>query len=83
MIEMTCRWYPIEAKLPEVNKEGESGYILLSFENFSLPSIGRYSIDEDGDGNFYEGDEDRTCLSYGLFVNAWMPLPEPYKEVSE
>lgn len=23
------------------------------------------------------------CKSYGLIVNAWMPLPEPYKGVDD
>ena len=49
-------------------------YVLLSFENFSLPCIGRYSEDENG-GNYYCGDEDETLLSQGLIVNGWMPLP--------
>lgn len=54
------------------------GYILLSFANFSNPVIGRYEEDEDGGGNYYIGDE--PCSSQELYVNAWMPLPEPYKE---
>ena len=29
---------------------------------------------------FYPGDEEETYASYGLIVNAWMPLPEPYRE---
>jgi len=74
------RWIPIDEKLPEVDEDGDSDYIFISLENFSLPVIGRYAIDQDGDGSFYEGDEERTLLSYGLFVNAWMPLPKPYRE---
>ena len=57
----------------------DDNYILLSFSNFSIPLIGRYKEDEEG-GAFYIGDEDETCVSQDLFVNAWMPLPEPYKE---
>jgi hypothetical protein len=68
-------WIPIAEKLPE---PGE--YILLSFENFTMADIGRYEKDEDGSGAFYPGDEDESYASIGLFVNAWMPLPEPYKE---
>lgn len=67
------RWIPVEERLPE----GES-YILLSFVNFSLPLVGRYEQDESG-GAFYIGDEDITCVSQGVFVNAWLPLPEPYR----
>ena len=67
------RWIPISEQLPE-----DDGYILLSFENFSIPCVGRYEEDENG-GAFYVGDEGESCSSAGLFVNAWMPLPEPYK----
>ena len=56
------------------------GYVLLYFVNFSNPVIGRYEEDEDGGGNYYIGDENEPCSSQELYVNAWMPLPEPYKE---
>ena len=71
------RWIPVEERLPE-----EDNYILLSFENFSLPLVGRYEADSDGEGAFYLGDCDEgdTCLSENLFVNAWMPLPLPLPE---
>ena len=67
-------WIPVETRFPEDDK-----YVLLSFSNFTLPMIGRYEEDEEG-GAFYLGDEDETCVSQDLFVNAWMPLPEPPKE---
>lgn len=69
------QWIPVEEKLPEQNK-----YILLSFDNFSIPQVGRYEEDEEGNGAFYLGDEEETCISQLLFVNAWMELPEQYKE---
>lgn len=75
-------WIPIEKKLPQVDEYGCSTYILVSFENFSLPDIARYQIDKD-DGAFYPGDEEKSYVSYGLFVNAWMPLPECYKKEGE
>jgi hypothetical protein len=28
----------------------------------------------------FPGNEERSYASFGLFINAWMPLPEPYKE---
>ena len=59
-----------------VPREGD--YILLSLRNFSTPLIGRYEADVEG-GAFYEGDDDKPLTSYGLFVNAWMPLPNPYR----
>lgn len=72
-------WIPCSDQFPD-----NDNYILLSFENFSLPLVGRYEEDEDG-GAFYVGDDDEncTCISCGLFVNAWMPLPEPYKQNDE
>lgn len=69
------KWIPVSERLPE-----DDTYILLSYENFTLPDIGRYEVDKDGNGAFYPGDEDRSCASFGLFVNAWMPMPEPYRE---
>lgn len=68
-------WIPVEERLPEDDR-----YILLSFENFSLPLVGRYEENEKG-GAFYIGDcdEEDTCAQNDLFVNAWKPLPEPYR----
>lgn len=71
-------WIPILERVPETDD-----YILVSFENYNLPDIGRYEADDQGDGAFYPGDEDKTYISYGLFVNAWMPLPESYREDGE
>lgn len=73
-------WIPVDEDLPTVNDDGESGYILLSFENFPNPCIGKYREDEDGGGAFYEGDDDKSLSRYGLIVNAWMPCPERYEE---
>lgn len=69
-------WIPVEERLPE-----EDEYVLMSFENLSLPIIGRYEKDNDGGGAWYAGDADGcdTCSSQDLFVNAWMPLPKPYR----
>ena len=66
-------WIPCSERLPE-----EEEYILLSFASYTGLDIGRYEKDGEND-NFYPGDEEETYASYGLFVNAWMPLPEPYK----
>ena len=68
-------WIPVTEKLPEPET-----YILVSFDNFTLPDIATYRVDDDGSGAFYPGDEDYTYLSVGFYVNAWMPLPEPYKK---
>lgn len=68
-------WIPIAERLPETDD-----YILISFENFNVPQVGRYEADEDGGGEFYPGDEDVSYASVGVVVNAWMPLPEPYRQ---
>lgn len=73
-------WIPCSERLPE-----NDDYILLSFENFSLPLVGRYDKDGEIGGAFYIGDcdGDDTCVSNNLFVNAWQPLPEPYQPKGE
>ena len=68
------QWIPVAERLPEPEK-----LILLSFENFSVPMIGRYT-EINGDGVFFVGDSDESFIEHTLFVNAWMPLPEPYRE---
>ena len=68
------QWIPCSERLPE-----EEEYILLSFANCTGLDIGRYENDGEND-KFYPGDDEKSYSSYGIFVNAWMPLPEPYKE---
>lgn len=74
-IKYRAEWIPVTERFPE-----SETYILVSFKNYILPDIATYRVDEDGSGAFYVGDEDHTYLSLGFFVNAWMPLPEPYHE---
>ena len=78
MKKNTVQWIPVTEQLPESGK-----YVLMSFENFTLPAIGQYEVNDEGDGAWYLGDNDEgdTCCSVGLFVNAWMPLPKAYREV--
>lgn len=73
-------WIPVTERVPE-----NDDYVLMSFENFSLPLVGRYVDDEKLGGAWYLGDcfDEDTCLANDLFVNAWMPLPEPYREDEE
>ena len=60
------KWIPISEHLPED-------------ESYILPDIARYEENDEG-GTFYPGDDEESYSSYGIFVNAWMPLPELYKE---
>lgn len=76
--EKTGGWIPVTERLPEDDK-----YIMISFENSTLPDIGRYEADKDGNGAFYPWDDEKSYVEYDLFVNAWMPLPEPYRESEE
>ena len=66
-------WIPCSERMPE-----DEDYILVSFENSTMPDIARYEENDEG-GTFYPGDDEESYSRYGLFVNAWMPLPEPYK----
>ena len=58
----------------------DNKYVLLSFANFPVPMVGRFEEDPDGGGSYYLGDEEETLLSQDMIVNAWMPLPEPYRD---
>ena len=72
-------WIPISKKLPE-----NDALILLSFENLPLhPSIGRYKRDHDGSGAFYHDTSDTPLNAYGIYVNAWAPLPECYRTIKD
>lgn len=73
--EMVGKWIPVEDT--EHTPENES-YVLVSFSNSSLPDIARYEENEEG-GTYYPGDDEESYSKYGLFVNAWQPLPKPYR----
>ena len=71
----STNWIPVDERLPDQDE-----HILVSFINFSLPMIGRYTVDDDDGGTFRVGDEDESFCEHDLYVNVWMPLPKPYKE---
>ena len=70
-------WIPADMEVPP-----NDNYVLVSFENYNLPDIARYEEDSEG-GAFYPGDEEKSYSSFGLFVNAWQPLQEPYRPESK
>ena len=80
LVERKSEWIPINEKLP-----GKGEYILVSFANegFSLPDIAVYEVDSNENGVFYPADRTVPYSLIGVFVNAWMPLPEPYKQNDE
>lgn len=69
------QWIPVTERLPE-----PESYVLVAFENVTRVDIASYRIDENGDGAFYPGVEDTSYVSVGIFVMAWKPLPEIYRE---
>ena len=73
-IKYRAEWIPVTEWLPETGK-----HVLISFSNFTVPITGRYEEDEEG-GAFFAGDETKSLVSKDIYVNAWMPLPEPYHE---
>ena len=74
---MTFNWIPINQDDPETFPTTDD-YIMLSFENWTLPAIGRFDISPEG-GAFYLGDEDKPCVHYDMIVNAWAPMIDPYR----
>lgn len=76
ILERYPGWIPVEDT--EHTPEDES-YVLVSFSNSSHPDIARYEENDEG-GTYYPGDDEDSYLKYGLFVNAWMPFPELYRE---
>ena len=74
LVERESDWIPCNERTPDTDE-----YVLLSFENYTMAAIGRYEENDEG-GTFYPGDDEKSYSSYGIFVNAWMPLPESYRE---
>ena len=56
-------WIAISESVPDSDR-----FILLSFENYPIPLVGRYVEDDEG-GTFYAGN-DLSLVSQNLFVNA-------------
>lgn len=62
------RWFPVKERLPE-----QEGQYLVSCDTDYGVEVGRFYIDEDGERYFgcdWNDPDD---------IEAWMPLPEPYK----
>lgn len=58
------KWVSVDERYPDNDR-----YILLSFENFTVPQIGRYE-----DNNFYVGNDMVPLIKQDLYVNAWKEI---------
>ena len=54
--------------------------ILLEFENFKTPLVGRFYRDEFGGETYYIEDDDKEASAVGLYVKGWYELPKPHSE---
>lgn len=73
------RWIPVSESLPALDEDGYSIYVLVSFGLLTQTGIGQCR-EIDGQVHWYLGDDAKAIENYGVHVNAWMPLPEPYIE---
>ena len=71
-------WIPCSVRLPDLDEDGYSDKVLVSFSNFTGCEICEYRI-VDGKGDWYVGDSEERPAEDGIHVNAWMPLPKRYK----
>lgn len=68
-------WKPFPENIPELDEDGCSDLLLVSFDNFSRLMIGKYREDENG-GAWYACGSDKTFVQNDVYVNAFMQLPE-------
>lgn len=79
--ESKTRWIPVSERLPEKNMEYLVAVGKLNFTQIAMYSDLMGTIDH---RIFYQGDYGKENFEdITQYVNAWMPLPEPYKEESE
>lgn len=67
------KWIPVSERLPEKKTE-----VIYSLENHYV-STG-YMTDRDYEGNIVELHWEDLESGVLIYPEAWMPLPEPYKE---
>lgn len=82
VVELINKQPQVGEWIPADEPPKDDNYILLSFKNYSCPLVGRYEPDGEMGGAYYLGDCDGedTCTANNLFINAWQPLPEPYRK---
>lgn len=68
------KWIPIDDdQRPQCGQ-----YVLVSFANYHIPMVAKYM--RDGDGGFFGSASGINIIFLGFYANAWMPLPDPYRE---
>ena len=75
-------WIRIDPDLPmeEQTLPDDDTYVLLSFSNYPLPTVGLCKKDEGG-CSFFAGDDDIPLASAGIVVNGWQPLPKCLEDI--
>lgn len=80
-VDFYSGWRDINESLPEPRT-----WVLLSFANREEVAIGQRIVSEDGSYAFHLDDleiGESPCTEMGLLVNAWIPLPKPYRRKQE
>ena len=72
------QWIPCSERLPDIDADGYTDKVLVSFDHYSGVEICEYRI-TDGVGRWYAGDTDDSPEDIDLQVTAWMPLPKRYE----
>lgn len=63
-------WIPCSERLPE-----DESYILVSFQNFTMPDIARYEENDEG-GTFYPGDDEKIIFKLWNFCECLDAITE-------
>lgn len=79
--KVSQKWIPCSKKLPEI-KEGHESDVVLCYTDTGSYAFSRLQENIFGQCGFECEREDEYYTSVGEVI-AWMPLPEPYKEVKE
>lgn len=86
------KWIPVSERLPEID---EPVLVYQRYHSGSNITIGRYHSDEEQGGyRYWQWIKYDNNFSYGIdhfgiicpdsyYVDAWMPLPEPYQKGEE